>query len=194
MKLFINHQDSYSRGELLLRTFLGFLYISIPHFLAIFLFALWGLVLSIVVFFIIVFTGKYPEEIFNYMIKLMNWELRIKASRSSLVDGYPSFGIEVIPTNTWLTVERMDKYSRLLVLLRFLFGPIFVSFPHGICLLFRYLADSLLGVIAFFAILFTGKYPESIHSFRVGTIRWSTRVQLYLSYMTDNYPPFSGKE
>jgi hypothetical protein len=48
--------------------------------------------------------------------------------------------------------------------------------------------------IAWWVVLFTGKYPETWHAFNVGTFRWITRVQLYMGFMTDEYPPFSGKE
>jgi hypothetical protein len=47
--------------------------------------------------------------------------------------------------------------------------------------------------IAWWAVLITGEYPKGIHNFIVGTLRWSTRVNIYLSFLTDKYPPFSGK-
>jgi len=48
--------------------------------------------------------------------------------------------------------------------------------------------------LAWWVVLFTGKYPENWHAFIVGTMRWSMRVTLYMANMTDEYPPFSGKE
>jgi hypothetical protein len=65
--------------------------------------------------------------------------------------------------------------------------------PHGFVLYFRTIATSVLTFLAFFAVLFTGEYPESWHKFNVGTLRWGIRVNMYLSNMTDDYPPFSGK-
>jgi hypothetical protein len=54
--------------------------------------------------------------------------------------------------------------------------------------------SAILGFIAFWAVLFTGNYPEGWHAFNVGTIRWSYRLNLYIGYfMSDEYPPFSGK-
>ena len=66
--------------------------------------------------------------------------------------------------------------------------------PHGFALLFRTIASIILQFIAFWIVLFTAEYPKSFHDFNVGTLRWGIRVSLYMSFMTDEYPPFSGKE
>ena len=56
------------------------------------------------------------------------------------------------------------------------------------------IATQFLGFLAFWAVLFTGEYPQSWFDFNVGTLRWATRVKIYMGNMTDEYPPFSGKE
>ncbi|MBA3899132.1 MAG: DUF4389 domain-containing protein [Bacteroidetes bacterium] len=61
-------------------------------------------------------------------------------------------------------------------------------------LTFRLLWGTILSFIAWWIVLFTGKYPQSTHEFNTGSIRWIIRVQLYLGYMSDEYPPFTGKE
>ena len=75
-----------------------------------------------------------------------------------------------------------------------LFGGIYVGVPHGFCLFFRYLATAVLVSIVWFVVLFTGSYPAGWHAFNVGTLRWALNVQLYMSFMTDDYPKFTGKE
>jgi hypothetical protein len=65
--------------------------------------------------------------------------------------------------------------------------------PHGFLLFFRSIGVVFAVFIAWWAVLITGEYPKGIHNFIVGTLRWSTRVNIYLSFLTDKYPPFSGK-
>ncbi|MFC2155921.1 hypothetical protein ACFLRB_05480 [Acidobacteriota bacterium] len=62
MKLTIKHQESYSRGELLLRTFFGWIYIVIPHDFALWLVGIWAGILSFLAWWVILFTGKYPQS------------------------------------------------------------------------------------------------------------------------------------
>ncbi len=78
--------------------------------------------------------------------------------------------------------------------MKLLFGWIYVGIPHGFMLFFRSLWNMILIFLAFWVVLFTGKFPQSWHEFTVGTLRWSNRVTLYLAYMTDDYPPFTGDE
>ncbi|MEE8369417.1 MAG: DUF4389 domain-containing protein [Dehalococcoidia bacterium] len=68
---------------------------------------------------------------------------------------------------------------------------IITSIPHFIILIFLSLAAFVVVVIAWFAILFTGRYPRGLHGFVAGVLRWSLRVQAYIFSLTDEYPPFS---
>jgi hypothetical protein len=194
MLLSITHQETYSRGQLILRTLFGAIYIGIPHLVLIAIVGIWSAILSFITFWVVLFTAKFPESIFNFQIGFQNWALRVEATLGNLVDGYPAFFPGGTSPSVKLDVPRPDKVSRGLVILRLLFGMIYVGIPHYFCLIFRQIASSVLGFLAWFVILFAGKYPAGWHAFNVGTYRWSTRVGLYLGYFTDTYPKFSGKE
>ena len=64
---------------------------------------------------------------------------------------------------------------------------------HTIAALMGAILLAALGVVALFAVLFTGKYPKGMHDFQVGNFRWGMRVMAYITMLSDRYPPFSGK-
>ena len=91
MKLTIAHQDKYSRGQLILRTLFGAIYIGVPHLFLIAIVGIWSAILSFITFWAVLFTGKFPESMFNFQIGFQNWVLRVEAVLGNLVDGYPTF-------------------------------------------------------------------------------------------------------
>ena len=93
-----------------------------------------------------------------------------------------------------LTVEYPEKLSRGWLLLKVFFGWLYAGIPHGIILVLYEIAASVVLFIAFWAILFTGKFPRGMFDFVVGYYRWAWRVGVYLSLLRDEYPPFSGSE
>lgn len=92
-----------------------------------------------------------------------------------------------------LDVDYPEKLSRGILLLRTFFGVFYVMIPHGFCLFFYGIAAMFVQFIAWWAILFTGKYPKGMFDFVVGYYRWSMRVNGYMGYMTDEYSPFNGR-
>ncbi len=194
MKLTIKHQESYSRGELLLRSIFGFLYILLPHLFILMFVQIWAAILLFISWFSILFTGRFPQSNFEFMVGLFRWNLRLNARFSNLSDGYPAFGVNATDDLVSLEVEYPESLSRGHLLLKSFFGAFYCLLPHGFILLFRSLWGMILSFLAFWAVLFTGNYPASWHEFNVGTMRWSMRVNLYMNLMTDDYPPFSSKE
>lgn len=194
MKLTIKHQEAYSRGELILRSLFGWIYILLPHAFLLFFVQIWGLIVTFLSFWIILFTGRYPQSFFEFMVGMLRWNLRVNARLYNLSDGYPAFGVKSSDDYTSLEVEYPESLSRIMQIVKLLFGFIYVMLPHFFILYFRMLWGFILMFLAFWVVLFTGEYPASWHAFNVGTLRWSTRVSLYLFYMSDDYPPFSGKE
>ena len=193
MKLNIKNQESYSRLELLLRTFFGWLYIVLPHAFVLFFLGIWSAILTFIAFWIVLFTGRYPESMYEYQVGLTRWGLRLNARVMNLADGYPAFGLNVQDENLDFDAPYPEKLSRGLLLLRIFFGWLYIGLPHGFLLFFRSIATFVIVFIAWWVVLFTGKYPQSFHEFVTGFLRWQTRVNLYSSFMTDEYPPFTGK-
>jgi hypothetical protein len=192
MKIGIKHQENYSRGSLLLRTFFGGLYIALPHaFLLIFI-SIASMFVGIINFWSILITGKMPRSLFDFQLNVMRWSLRVNARMLNLSDGYPHFGLNHEDSNVVLDIDYPESSNRISVLLRAMFGIFYVALPHGFILLFMQLGVAIVRIIAFWVVLITGKYPEGMHSFVVGVIRWNLRVSAYSAYLTDKYPPFSG--
>lgn len=193
MQLTIKKQEVYSRGELLLRSLFGWIYIILPHVFLLLFVNLWGAILQFISWWIILFTGRYPQSFFEFQVGLIRWNIRLNARILNLTDGYPAFGINATDEYTAFEMNYPERLSRGTLLLKTFFGIFYVLLPHGFILYFRTLWGMILAFLAFWAVLFTGKYPESWHDFNVNTIRWATRVNLYMGFMSDEYPPFSGK-
>jgi hypothetical protein len=82
--------------------------------------------------------------------------------------------------------ERQDEYNRFLPLVKWL-----LAIPHYLVLFFLFIGVLFAKIVAFFAVLFTGRYPEGIFTFVTGVLRWSWNVQAYVLLLTDKYPPFA---
>lgn len=194
MELKIKHQESYSRGALLLRAFFGAIYIALPHFFVLIFVMIWGAILQLITFWAILFTGKHPQSFFDYQLGLMRWNLRLNANLSNMIDEYPAFGVNSRTESVVLEAQNPESLSRGTLLLKTFFGIIYCQLPHMFVLFFRQIWGSILSFIAFWVVLFTGQFPTSTHEFLVENFRWSTRVSMYMGNMTDVYPPFNGKE
>lgn len=194
MKLSIRYQDSYSRGELLLRTFFGAFYIVLVHGLAMLFPMIWGAILSFAAFWVILFTGRYPRAWFDYQVGLMKWSLRVNARFYNLLDGYPAFGRAKEDEAIALDIPYPETLGRGKLILRALFAWLYCYIPHGFLLFFRLIWLGIILFLNFWIVLFTGRMPQSFHESVVAYFRWTTRLGLYASNMSDEYPPFNGKE
>lgn len=85
-----------------------------------------------------------------------------------------------------LYAQRQDRYHRWLPLVKW-----FLAFPHYLVLLFLFIGVVLAKIVAFFAVIITGRYPRGIFDYVVGVLNWSWRVQAYVGLLRDEYPPFA---
>ncbi|HEU0074590.1 MAG TPA: DUF4389 domain-containing protein [Dehalococcoidia bacterium] len=142
-------------------------------------------VMAIVSWFAIIFTGKQPKGLWDFAGFYLRWRSKAVAYSALLRDEYPPFGDGdyAVDFGVGEFPEQRDRWS---VGLR-----IFYLIPHVIVLFFIGIAWFVTAVIGWFAILFTGSYPESLYRFAIGYLRWSLRVEAYALLMHDEYPPFS---
>ncbi len=125
-----------------------------------------------------------PHWLFDFQVALMRFQARAYGYLTLLTDRFPTFEGDY-PIS--FDVRYPEKLNRWKVAI----WKIITSIPHFIILIFLYVAAFVVVVIAWFAILFTGRYPQGLHTFVVGVFRWSFRVQAYFFSLTDDYPPFS---
>ena len=179
----IEYPEHLSRWKI----FLKWLF-AIPHFVIIYLLLIVAGVLQFIAFFAILFTKKWPRGMFDFTVQIYRWTANVSAYAVLLQrDEYPPFSGESGQYPLTLEVEYDEDLSRWMIFVKWL-----LAIPHYIILLFLLLAAYVCVFIAFFAILFTGRYPRSLFDFVVGTLRWLSRVQAYSHWlMTDRYPPFS---
>ncbi|HEX7243448.1 MAG TPA: DUF4389 domain-containing protein [Longimicrobiaceae bacterium] len=142
-------------------------------------------VCAVIAWFAILFTGRYPTGLRSLATFYLRWRVRAVAYTALLRDEYPPFGDGPYPAELVLDVPEAQR-DRLSVALR-----IVLVIPHLFAVWALGMAWALATVIAWFAILLTGRYPEPLYGFAVGVLRWNTRVEAYLLLLHDQYPPFS---
>jgi hypothetical protein len=134
----------------------------------------------------IVFRQKYPRWWFDWNLELLRFENRVCVYLALMDDQYPSTDERqsVQLELPYPDVER--ELNRWLPLVKWL-----LAIPHFILLVFLWLAAVVAVIIAWFAILFTGRYPRGLFDFVLGVLRWGNRVAAYAFILvTDEYPPF----
>ena len=90
------------------------------------------------------------------------------------------------------TIAYPETLSRGTLLLKTFFGWLYLGIPHGLALMVYGIAAAVVSFLAWWAILFTGRYPRGMFDFVVGLLRWQMRVNAYALLLTDAYPPFNG--
>src|SRR3954449_3121753 len=182
--------------------------LAIPHFVVLFFLWIAFLLTSVVAFFAILFTARYPRGLFDFNVGVLRWSWRVGFySYSALgTDEYPPFTLKDVPDYpAHLDVEYPQSLSRGLVLVK----SWLLALPHllivavfaggastavnGTNMQWVFLSGGLIGLmvcIAAVVLLFTGRYPRTIYDFVLGMNRWVFRVAAYVALMTDRYPPF----
>jgi len=140
---------------------------------------------AVINWFIIVFTGKANADIISLQQFYLRWRARALAYESLLRDEYPPFGDGEYPVTAEFKAVTENR-NRWTVGFRFI-----LIIPQLIVMLFVGIAWAVTAVIGWFAILFTGHYPDGLWRFGEGVTRWFLRVESYWLLLHDEYPPFS---
>lgn len=162
----------------------------IPHQLWFFVLTLGANVLAFLGWFVILFTGRLPDSWSDFIVGVLRYQWRILAYLYAWTVEYPSFSpvpghIDPGDYPAVLWCARAVERNRLTVLLRAI-----LAIPQLVVLYLYGIAASVILIVAWFAALFTGRWPQGMRSFVIGYFRWQLRVYGYLYLLTDVYPPF----
>ena len=134
----------------------------------------------------IVFRQKYPRWWFDWNLELQRFGNRVGVYLALMDDRYPATDQHQSVHLDYPYPDAQRDLNRWLPLVKWL-----LAVPHYVVLFFLWIAALVVVVVAWFAILFTGRYPRGMFDFVEGVIRWNNRVIAYAWVLvTDRYPPF----
>jgi uncharacterized protein DUF4389 len=184
--------------------------LAIPHYIVLFFLWIAFVGVTVIAFFAILFTARYPRPLFGFNLGVMRWSWRVSYYTYSALgtDRYPPFSLGEEPDYpATLDVAYPERLSRGLVLVKwwllaipqyaivavFAGGAAYTTTGASQEVWADAFSGGLIGLLALFAaitLLFTGRYPRGLYDFVMGMNRWVMRVIAYAALMTDAYPPF----
>ena len=167
--------------------------LAIPHLVIVYALETVADILAVISWFVILFTGRLPVGLANFQVMFLRYTLRTATYFGFLREEYPPFSFTSTPADPGddprvgvELVPQLEDRNRLTVAFRLI-----LALPHAIVLALLGIAVFVVGVIALFAVLFTGRWPQGLRGFVLGVGRWWLRFQAYLLLLTDEYPPFT---
>jgi hypothetical protein len=168
----------------------------VPHYVILTFLWIACFFVTVIAFFAILFTGRYPRGLFEFNVGVMRWTWRVGFYGYNALgtDKYPPFSLKSADYPADLIVEYPEKLSSGLVLIKWWL----LAIPHYIIVgvlnggfgLSRAGLGTILALFGAIARMFSGRYPEDIFKLVVGINRWTYRAAAYAGLMTDDYPPF----
>jgi hypothetical protein len=157
----------------------------IPQLLVVYALGQVSGLIAFLAFFCILFTKRYPHGLFNLVVGFNRWSANVTAYFSLLRDEYPPFSTDTGRYPVRYDVDYPESLSRWLIWVKW-----FLVFPHYLALFILTIVALPVFLIAWFAILFTGRFPRRLFNYIVGVTRWQLRVNAYSSLMRDEFPPY----
>ena len=176
-----DRQEEYSRFLPIVKGLL-----LIPHWFVLIFIFIGALFATIYAWFAVLITGKYPEGVYRFLTGTFRWGTRVSAYALLMTDRYPPFSLEPdddYPARYDLAYTGEIARWRPLVHWLLVLPYMFVA---TILMYFAYIVS----FIAFWVILFTKKFPQSLFDFNVVALRWQNRSTAYMYFMTERYPPW----
>ncbi len=182
--------DAVLEGRNRLTSFFRYI-VSIPWLIVASIYGWIAEIVAIIAWFAIVFTGRYPEGLYNFNAGYLRMYSRTYSFLHLLTDEWPPFGGEETPDyNVRIGVPPpLDQYNRWKTGLRLIIG-----IPVMLLAIVQAIILYVCAIIAWFAILFTGKLPEGLFNPMRSALAYLTRGTGYFLLITEDYPPFSYEE
>jgi hypothetical protein len=182
--------DPALEGRNRLTTFFRYI-VAIPWLIVAALYGFVAEICAIIAWFAIVFTGRYPEGLYNFNAGFLRMSARTNSFTYLLTDEFPPFGGEEAPGYPIRAgvPEPLGAYDRLKTGLRLIFG-----IPVYLLAIVQSLILSVCTIIAWFAILFTGRLGQGLFNPMRSAQAYLTRATAYFLLLTEDWPPFSLEE
>ncbi len=149
-------------------------------------------VLAVVCWFIILFTGRLPSELASFQSMYLRYYVRTSVFTAFLREEYPPFEFAMTPADPGGDRVHVDVQPQLEQRNRLSVGfRLILAIPQLIALALLSIVGWVVLVVAFFAVLFTARWPAGLRTFTLGVMRWWLRVEAYLLLLTDEYPPYT---
>ncbi|MEX2238855.1 MAG: DUF4389 domain-containing protein [Dehalococcoidia bacterium] len=167
--------------------------LAIPSIIIWYVIFIVALILNFIALFAILFTGHYPQGFFNLMVGAFRMQGRVYAYLLSLTDEYPGFSPSAGPNDAaQFQVDYPESLNRLLNFpILGLYIKSILCIPQLVVLIVGLIVAYVFFFIGQFVVLFTGKFPEGMFRFMVGTLQLGMRVSAYIYSLTDRYPPIT---
>lgn len=160
---------------------------AIPAFIFAAIIGIVMMVVTVIAWFAILITGKYPSGMMPFATNGLRVLSRTLGYYLLLTDKYPPFSLEAADYPIRLTGEgTVDGRNRLTTFFRYI-----MAIPHLIIVTVLGYVAYIVAFIAWVAALVTGSVPTGLHNFIAGYLRWYTRMYAYVLLLTDEYPPFA---